>query len=54
MLKDGLPLEGAIKELSKNMGRGKLKTELQLLGEDLEKGRTQGAQGATQEETLVA
>jgi len=40
MLKDGLPLEGAIRNLSKNMGRSKLKGELYLLAEDLEKGKS--------------
>src|SRR5581483_2982443 len=38
MLRDGIPLEGALRQLSANMGRGALRTELELLEADLKKG----------------
>jgi len=38
MLKAGLPLEGALRQLCETMHRGKLRTELQLLEQDLAKG----------------
>ena len=38
MLRDGLPLEGALQRLSAEMGDAVLKTELQSLEADLRKG----------------
>ncbi|MDB6112004.1 MAG: Type secretion system protein [Pedosphaera sp.] len=38
MLRDGIPLEGALHQLCANMGRGELRSELQLLEADLAKG----------------
>ncbi len=38
MLKDGIPLEGALKQLCASMGNGSLKAELQKLREDLAEG----------------
>lgn len=38
MLRDGIPLEGALKRLCEEMRRGKLRDELQLLEADLAKG----------------
>ncbi|MBC8097639.1 MAG: type II secretion system F family protein [Akkermansiaceae bacterium] len=38
MLRDGIPLEGALRRLSVEMRRGDLKSELELLGADLAKG----------------
>src|SRR6185436_9136474 len=38
MLRDGLPLEGAIREICQQMGRGELKQELQKLEVDLAAG----------------
>jgi len=38
MLKEGIPLEGALHQLTSNMGNGKLRRELELLEKDLEKG----------------
>ncbi len=38
MLRDGIPLEGAIRRLCEEMRSGQLRTELELLGADLEKG----------------
>ena len=38
MLKSGIPLEGALRQLSANMRRGKLRTELQDLENDLRAG----------------
>ncbi|HWY76252.1 MAG TPA: type II secretion system F family protein [Verrucomicrobiae bacterium] len=38
MLREGLPLEGSLRQLCANMRRGKLRSELQLLEADLAKG----------------
>ena len=38
MLQSGIPLEGALRQLSQSMRRGKLRTELQLLEQDLARG----------------
>ncbi|HXC98776.1 MAG TPA: type II secretion system F family protein [Verrucomicrobiae bacterium] len=38
MLRDGIPLEGALRQLCSNMERGQLRTELELLGADLQGG----------------
>lgn len=38
MLKSGIPLEGALRQLSENMHRGKLRAELERLGADLSNG----------------
>src|SRR6266571_7356093 len=38
MLHDGIPLEGALKQLSADMQSGVLRQELELLGESLSKG----------------
>ncbi len=38
MLKDGIPLEGAIKQLCAHMRRGRLRAELEALGSDLSAG----------------
>ncbi|MEP6663308.1 MAG: type II secretion system F family protein [Verrucomicrobiota bacterium] len=38
MLRDGIPLEGALRRLCEEMRQGQLRRELQLLGADLEKG----------------
>lgn len=38
MLRSGIPLEGALKQLAKSMERGKLKTELEALQKDLAEG----------------
>ncbi len=38
MLRDGIPLEGALRQLCVNMERGQLRTELELLGTDLQGG----------------
>src|SRR5277367_6467003 len=38
MLRDGLPLEGALRRLSAEMRAGRLRTELQALEADLAKG----------------
>jgi len=38
MLKDGIPLEGALKQLCKSMRRGRLRRELEALGADLAAG----------------
>ena len=38
MLKTGIPLEGALRQLCETMRRGRLRTELELLREDLAKG----------------
>jgi type II secretory pathway component PulF len=38
MLKSGIPLEGALRQLSANMRRGRLREELQALEADLAKG----------------
>jgi type II secretory pathway component PulF len=38
MLRDGLPLEGALQRLSAEMGDASLKAELQFLEADLRKG----------------
>ncbi|MBN8246986.1 MAG: type II secretion system F family protein [Verrucomicrobia bacterium] len=40
MLRDGLPLAGALKELSATLGSGRLRDELQALEADLASGRT--------------
>lgn len=40
MLRDGLPLAGALRELAATMGSGELRTELQSLETDLAAGRT--------------
>jgi type II secretory pathway component PulF len=39
MLKDGIPLEGALRRLCKNMRRGRVRAELEALGNDLAEGR---------------
>lgn len=39
MLRDGLPLEGALRQLCLNMRRGPLRSELELLEADLKNGR---------------
>jgi type II secretory pathway component PulF len=39
MLKSGIPLESALRQLSQAMGRGRFRTELELLGADLSKGK---------------
>jgi type II secretory pathway component PulF len=38
MLRDGIPLEGALRQLCANMERGQLRAELELLGTDLQSG----------------
>jgi len=38
MLRDGVPLEGALRQLAADMQRGRLQSELQLLCDDLSKG----------------
>jgi len=38
MLRDGIPLEGALRRLCQEMRAGSLRTELQLLEADLAKG----------------
>lgn len=38
MVRDGIPLEGALRRLCAEMGRGPLRTELLKLGDDLAKG----------------
>src|SRR5439155_24263174 len=38
MLRDGIPLEGALKQLSIGMQRGALRAEVELLQEDLARG----------------
>src|SRR5580692_6856868 len=38
MLRDGIPLEGALKRLCEDMGRGRLRDELQALEADLARG----------------
>lgn len=38
MLKRGIPLEGAIRQLAESMKQGRLKTELQVLTDDLVRG----------------
>ncbi|HEX4342168.1 MAG TPA: type II secretion system F family protein, partial [Verrucomicrobiae bacterium] len=38
MLRDGIPLEGALRKLCEEMPRGKLRTELELLEADLARG----------------
>src|SRR4051812_38455115 len=38
MLKSGIPLEGALRQICENMRRGNLRTELMLLETDLAKG----------------
>ncbi len=38
MLRDGMPLEGALRQLCENMRRGSLRTELELLETDLKAG----------------
>ena len=38
MLRDGLPLEGALRRLGEGMRHGSLRTELQKMGQDLAKG----------------
>lgn len=47
MLRHGIPIEGALKQLCAGLARGKLRHELELLGADL-------AQGKTVEEALSA
>ena len=42
MLRDGIPLEGALRRLCEEMSRGRLRTELQLLEADLAKGTPLG------------
>ena len=39
MLKDGVPLEGALRRLCKHMRRGRVRAELEALGNDLADGR---------------
>src|SRR5438094_6618117 len=38
MLRDGIPLEGSLRQLCSQMQRGQLRSELQLLERDLAKG----------------
>ncbi len=38
MLRDGIPLEGALRQLCTDMQRGQLRSELELLGADLQSG----------------
>ena len=38
MLRDGIPLEGALAQLCQSMRRGRLRSELELLGDDLSRG----------------
>src|SRR5688500_9439934 len=42
MLRDGIPLEGALRRLCQEMSRGKLRSELELLEADLAKGTPLG------------
>jgi type II secretory pathway component PulF len=49
MLKEGIPLEGSLRQLCANMRRGKLRTELQLLEADLAKGTPMKAALAARE-----
>ena len=38
MLRENIPLEGALRQLCQNLGRGKLRSEIELLETDLSKG----------------